>query len=981
MSDSNYSGDLNQPKNPFAEKFPEMKPVTRAPSLYTLNGIGTTVVGNRDYDEETSTYVKTHTFAVFFIPLVALGAYRVADAPEGGWYFIGRVPLSSFARGWNYLMGVLALVGMCVGGWAFYTRTDEYKAGQTIARANDLAEKGKVAEAAKLFRDVMLGKTEKAATARERFDALLAEPPADLREAAGLFQIALDLHRQEKHQVKDLFSNAMMLVKKNEESDPQGALAVLETVAPLAGDAAEHLEPRRRLLDRLVAKSPDDVDLASRLASVCAEQGDLKRCRAVLERHEANLGEREGAALLGRIYAREGKLDQAHKLLSVYLDRRLSGLRAAEQNIDAAYQQAQQSIVKELQERKAIAFDFAKADAATEAERSRMIRDYLFQRLRSDERLQAAQKELAQYRGVVDAAIDLGLVQLHRGQGLADPQAREKELKKAEETFLAVQGSAGDTDRYRLSLGQVYYWLGKHAEGKKLFDELLKKNEHAVPLVMSVANVLREVGSVSEARKLLEAVYEKEATNKTRQQIALARSLMMTDLDDKILWLERADAGDFEVKASLWHSRGIKSQQEGKQEDAIREFRESLAVYASVAENSSTLNNSALVHFSLYQLTQDREQFQRGSDKLDRALALRPSDSILLSNATALLTENVARDLIGPALDFKVLKRGAGTDLLSYLYSDQAGKNRYVVRLRDHAGWAKVKGYSEKQMVLAPRRVDSYSHLARIFEYLNDLDGLKSVAGRLRGVELDQAQARQEMLDFLAGKKDEKQREEIKKALSRFEEVYTAARKGGGPTLAVAACQLVSMHIAASMYGLPVDADKLVKLTEEADAAAPSSATKNMRTEALKFRAHLRLNKEDLEYQAVVKKHWRSMGPLVLTLVLSRSGPLRDKALANADIKQSTKLLLGQLKAFPEGWGATTWAFLQATAPEEAAKLAAKLKDNERESVERTINQILSPYSTATMLEEYWALQLAGKQDEAQKLLQEHAKKGIPLLE
>src|SRR5262249_46444483 len=74
------------------EKFPNLRLIQSPPSLHTINGIGTTIYGARDHDPETGTYVKTHWFCVLFIPVLALGAYRVADA-ERGWYFIGKEPL------------------------------------------------------------------------------------------------------------------------------------------------------------------------------------------------------------------------------------------------------------------------------------------------------------------------------------------------------------------------------------------------------------------------------------------------------------------------------------------------------------------------------------------------------------------------------------------------------------------------------------------------------------------------------------------------------------------------------------------------------------------------------------------------------------------------------------------------------------------------------------------------------------------------
>jgi hypothetical protein len=63
-------------------------------------------------------------------PLLALAAYRVAAAPEGDCYFLGRVPLSRFARRANWLVALLvvAAVAECliVG-----------RAGQAIQKIRD----------------------------------------------------------------------------------------------------------------------------------------------------------------------------------------------------------------------------------------------------------------------------------------------------------------------------------------------------------------------------------------------------------------------------------------------------------------------------------------------------------------------------------------------------------------------------------------------------------------------------------------------------------------------------------------------------------------------------------------------------------------------------------------------------------------------------------------------------------------------------
>jgi hypothetical protein len=105
-----------------SSRFPNLRPIHKVPSLGTVNGIGTAVYGSRDHDPETGTYVKTHGFVVLFVPIVSLGAYRVADAPQGGWYFIGREPLSGLAKLWNLCVLLLVLGGAGLIGWKTYTK-------------------------------------------------------------------------------------------------------------------------------------------------------------------------------------------------------------------------------------------------------------------------------------------------------------------------------------------------------------------------------------------------------------------------------------------------------------------------------------------------------------------------------------------------------------------------------------------------------------------------------------------------------------------------------------------------------------------------------------------------------------------------------------------------------------------------------------------------------------------------------------------
>jgi hypothetical protein len=90
------------------------------------------VVGERDPDAETETYIKTLGVFLLGIPVIFLKAYRVleweaglrkASVPDehltpaivrycelrGEWYFIGREPLSRIARAWNVIAATAVL--------------------------------------------------------------------------------------------------------------------------------------------------------------------------------------------------------------------------------------------------------------------------------------------------------------------------------------------------------------------------------------------------------------------------------------------------------------------------------------------------------------------------------------------------------------------------------------------------------------------------------------------------------------------------------------------------------------------------------------------------------------------------------------------------------------------------------------------------------------------------------------------------------
>ena len=89
--------------------FAELKPISSAPSLRTINGIGFGLYGESAPDVESGSVLSTYYFLVFFLPVFPICRYRVIKN-NGSYSFLGKAPLRNFDR-WH--IGIsLAIIAM-----------------------------------------------------------------------------------------------------------------------------------------------------------------------------------------------------------------------------------------------------------------------------------------------------------------------------------------------------------------------------------------------------------------------------------------------------------------------------------------------------------------------------------------------------------------------------------------------------------------------------------------------------------------------------------------------------------------------------------------------------------------------------------------------------------------------------------------------------------------------------------------------------
>lgn len=126
------------------------RPITSAPSLFTLNGFGVTLYGERDRSPDGS-YTATTYLAALFIPVLPLASYRVVKRDGRSYGFIGKVPLGPVARWWQrglLAAGLLGLGGFGVESWR---TSPSHRLEVAVGEASALEKKGEVDPAAQAY--------------------------------------------------------------------------------------------------------------------------------------------------------------------------------------------------------------------------------------------------------------------------------------------------------------------------------------------------------------------------------------------------------------------------------------------------------------------------------------------------------------------------------------------------------------------------------------------------------------------------------------------------------------------------------------------------------------------------------------------------------------------------------------------------------------------------------------------------------------
>jgi hypothetical protein len=976
--------DRAQVPDKLREKFPHLRPVIRAPVLWTVNGIGLTMYGKRDVDTETGTYVKTHCFCFLFVPLLALGAYRVADA-QRGWYFLGKDRLSSFAASCNVGLVLLGLLFASILAQHAYTTSPDYQARQKLKQAAAALQAGDAPKAAGWYRQVAEGP---ARTAEGRQGLSLAieaclTNAAPEKVAAGFRVLAglpKHLHSPEPL-VPQAYQRGLAAIERFRASDPDGAVSILQQVAPFAPTNTPLRPLEMELLKAAIAAKPGNTNRVSELAVIYEEQKQLPECYALLAPYQAQLGATEGARILGQHLLEGGQYEKAYGLLFPYVQERLAKLRAVESNYTNAMAKAYHRAIENLNEGNAGQAFYNKYEQASKSEKEAMVEAYSEKWMREEPAFQRAVAELQSANRIVHVTLDLGIVQLNRAQALTEPDARKAELEAAEKTFLAIRGLAGDTDEYRMFLGQVYYWLGKGKAGQELFDKLLAAHDRDYLILVEVGQTLREVGEETQARELVEEAYRKATKDQDRFQAASLRARLQKDLDDHITWMERSDPKDSTIVVELNTARGERALRDGNRESAARFLKQAIAGYQNLPQNSANLNNCGLAYLSLYDVTGDLEDHNRGLALMEQALTMNPGNSVLLVNITHLLATRAYMDVVGDAIRFGALKETPTREMLWHLYRNEAERAQVMDRLRQDEHLKKMLVYLDKGLLLAPKNPLLY-HLGLHFQQaFRDEAELRKLQQRLVQAAPDLADTRRQTLDTYRGTRDQKELARVQGELRRYETLVDSPEVKPYPlTLEFVQTELCGLRQAAAYYGAPLDSAKLLADATASYQRQPNAASLHALIAANFIQAGEQLKQQSHEYAQLAAATRRALSPRTLiACLLERNGPLADQLRKNPDVARALARLKEHGRALPSAREMDEWALFATTDKAEAALVAETLKNNQAGRLADELQFQLNPLSGTAVLEQYWFRKLNGDEAGATRLYQQALKDGVPL--
>jgi tetratricopeptide (TPR) repeat protein len=901
----------------------------RAPNLKCFYGIGTALYGKGMVDKEANLYSKIYFFTILYIPILYLGRYLI-HGRDGGEYVVGQASPPTLAKFWNIAIIVVLLSAGAIVGYQEYSNSPLTIAANQLRQGRADIEAGNFARGLSQLRSVYRSNTRHGTTAEQQLRAMANNAYiANLDPAVGAVVIEQFLEMPELF--PDLLSVAESLLEPYAAVNLLAAKQLVVVLLALEGDQEKRLvyeQQHYAMLQQLTEEDPASVALAVEFAGLDEVYNQCQRCEAILTPHQQNLGLSEGARILGQLYAYNGRYEGAYALLRPYVTEGLNNYHRLEAEYNQLSEKIWDEMIEFLNSPNAPQSFYDQYNDASEADQDRLLNEFYLSRLQTSEPYQLAEKNYQASTAVVSVALDLGIVMLNRAIAMSDPELRQQELQSAEQTFLAVKGQAEDSDDYQLYLGQVYYWLGNEEKGKGLFDALLEKYTRSSSVLYSLSAILRDLGELGQAKSYASEAYENSTDIVEKQSLAMHLAVMADTIDEKIEWLEKADSTNLRTKADLLSARASKALDEDDESGALALYDQSIAVYKEMPEDSTSLNNSAIVYLAKYRVGRDEADYQRGLDLMDRAILLDPDDSIILSNSIDNHLEKAVRDVLSDSMDIAAMETRPRLDLFSSLYDNYEQKQVYINQLLAHQSMQKALGYTNKVLLLSPKSVGLAGQSLALFYFLDRQAEMETLASRLASIDFDLSESEAQIASY----REQKDVSDIREALDKSDRRYRQQLSKLDPAthareIRVLNAYLVENQLTALAYNLDVDLDRLLANARAAVKQEQTAQTRNNLQTAL---LHQTINALAAADSGFAEFHTQQDLyfdlKIQLALYTLRQPEFAQRVVAQAPFQEWLQLAAHSSEHYPYVTDVQEWFMLDVLKQELADKMLAKMR-------------------------------------------------------
>lgn len=876
--------------------------------------------------------------------------------------------------------GVLVLCG--VGLWHVYFHSSDFRSRSVLAEARLLTEEGKLGEAAERCVDLILQQGDYADEARSTLsgalhDAFTGGDISQMLDAAAiLMEMPTELHLPEPFLPDTVRLTMAGALSAEAVDDRNAAERLLACALRFSMNTEQQSALRKRriaLLESIVATRVDDGQAAVRLALAYEEVGNLEAILPILEKHQAYLGAGEGARALGQAYAHVRRNEEAMALLVKYLEARIDAFGVATSHLASVTEAQNQRWLNFLNDGRAESAFYQEFNLAADEERRELVvHSWIQGKLDSDVEVVRARASLVAFDQVVSVAIDLGFLQLESARERADTNDRLAELQRAEATFLSVQDAAGESDEYRLYLGQVYSWMGRGDASNGLFEAFLESNHRSAQALAMLSVTVRDLGDMERCRKLLDEAYASAAELSERQSVARQRAAAAIDNDARIVWLRRSNLDDPESVAALHSALGEQAREQGDDERAILELRMAIGLYAKLSESATTLNNGAGAASALFRMTGDIDDYRRSTAMLTAAAALVPNDPVILANVGSNLIEGVVMEWFNDRANMPLMSDFLDFSSLRYLYSNATERSALYLELKRGGGLLGGLEYLQQVARLAPNDSQNLAVLAAYLYRMEDEDGLAVIARKVDGVE-------QNVVKDYRVKRQSMARHVMNKTAKLLE---VPAIRSSDLDFAIAA----TLHVEMGMQLMEdrVDSDlvagRYLTMAREAHRRYPSSSTLTHLIDVLMAAGLEQAAATDADIADMRLRCLKAMDiSTAARFLLELGGDRADVILQQPFMGEALSLLKLQQGRFPSRVTSAGWAPFRHADSDYAVQLADRIEVDTLTQTYESIQRRIAPSAVDIVLSRFWGARLRGDDTRAQKLYELARDAGMPL--